>query len=89
MATQWDGTERRRDDPVKERIDRLDRRMDRFEVAMFARDSNNDFGRPGLMVTADRLDNHLDALCKAARFAKWFVGIVAGMAGIGKALGWW
>lgn len=81
--------DRRKEDVMRDRMDRLDLRMERFETAMFARNADNEFGRPGLMVTADRLDNHLDALCKAARFFKWIVGIVAGCAGFGKALGWW
>lgn len=89
----WDGCERRRDDAVRAQIGDLDRRMDRFETALFATDENNEFRRPGLVVTANRLDAHLDAICKAAKFAKALVlGLLAGaasVAAIGQSMGWW
>lgn len=92
-SSNWDGSERRRDDAVRTQIEDLDRRMRRFETALFSRDEENEFGRPGLVVTADRLDAHLDALCQAAKFAKALVlGLLAGgasVAAIGQSLGWW
>lgn len=92
-ARTWSGPERRAPDCVHARITKLDERMDRFETAMFAPDSDNEFGRPGLMRTADRLDSHLDTLCKVASWAKAAIlGILAAgasMAAIGNSLGWW
>lgn len=91
--SEWAGNERRALDCVHARITKLDERMNRFETAMFAPDEHNEFGRPGLMRTADRLDSHLDALCKFAKFAKALVlGLLAGaasIAAIGQSLGWW
>lgn len=90
----WNGDERRLETTkMREQIAALNKRMARFEVAMFARDDDNEFGRPGLMVTADRLDNHLDALCKAWKFGRALViGVFSSFVAIlslGKWLGWW
>lgn len=89
MASDWDGKERRKQSREYMHIAGLDKRMDRFEVAMFAHDKNNEFGRVGLMTTADRLDSHLDTLCSVAQGVKWIVAVGVPLLSATKLLGWW
>jgi len=78
---------------AKSGVDEVSRKIDRFDEVIFSRTKENQFGRPGLLVTAERLDNHLDAMCSLAKWAKaTIVGTVATFAAVvsvGKSLGWW
>jgi len=93
MTGEWNGKERRTAAPEYAHVAGLERRMERFETALFALTAENEFGRPGLVVTADRLDAHLDTICRVARWFKATVlGLLAGgasLAAIGKHIGWW
>jgi hypothetical protein len=54
--------------------------LNRLSDAIFAKDSHNENGQPGLMVTARNIDNHITAICNIARFIKWLVLGICGLA---------
>jgi len=49
-------------------VSKMELDMTDLKVAMFAPNENNANNTPGVMTTMKKLDAHLDALC---RFAKW------------------
>ncbi|MCC6531513.1 MAG: hypothetical protein IT531_03110 [Burkholderiales bacterium] len=99
MSSNYCGPERRDPGDVHGRMTKIEdalrttnSRLDRFDTAMFAKDSDNEFNRPGLVITADRLDKHLDTICKVAVFLKnvaiGVFGAAASAATLAKAMGW-
>lgn len=106
MDRDYDGPERRDPSCVSARLARVERaladaastssgnaqKLGRIETAIFAETDDNEFGRPGLLVTARRLDAHMDTMCKLASLLKTgaitVVSICAGVVTIGKTLGW-
>lgn len=101
---QYEGTERRggenyagperrqRTDVSRAEFCELKTSVKRIETAIFARDDDNEFQTPGLMVSAKRLNDHIDAVCTIARWARNFVvgtlAIAAPIVAIGKTMGW-
>ena len=67
-------------------------KVDRMDIAMFATDDKNEFGRRGFMDTFNRLDAFLDVSCKIAAAIKsvalWIIAIGAAGAAIAKWLKW-
>jgi hypothetical protein len=62
-------------------------------TALFAKDDNNDFGTAGLVVNMQSVLNHVKVVCGIARFFRWVIVGVGGMAAaavpFGKIFGWW
>jgi len=81
-----------------QRMNKQDDLLERLDTAMFARDSNNEFGSPGVMTVMKKLDAHVDVFCSIAKttkkflkFAFWLIGglgTVAGAMAAAKAAGW-
>ena len=70
--------------------------LGRLESAMFARDADNEFQSIGVMTIMQKVDRHLDVICRLANWAKisvkWGVGTLTALAGLlaaGRAAGWW
>jgi hypothetical protein len=93
MSDGYQGLERRqRADVSRSEFCELKSSVARIETAMFAKDDDNEFDSPGLMVVAKRMNDHIDAVCNIARWARNFVigtlAIAAPAVAIAKALGW-
>lgn len=80
-------------DGIDQKISTLGDKFDGLHTALFAQDSNNEHGQPGLMHTARRIENHIDAVCNIAKWVR--NGIIAmattlaAVGGAGKAFGLW
>ena len=68
----------------------------RMDTALFARDADNEFGCAGVMTVMQKIDQHIDTLCKVAsgvrkvvKFGFWAVTGAAGTVAAMKAAGWW
>ena len=53
---------------AKHRLD-MQRRMDDIHTAIFATDSDNENDQPGLMITAKKISDHIDNVCRVAKWA--------------------
>jgi len=70
----------------------MQRRMNDIHTALFATDSDNANKQPGLMITAKKISDHIDNVCKIARWA-WrllagFVTFAASTALFAHQMGW-
>lgn len=93
MNEEYQGPDRRhRADVSRSEFCELKSSVTRIETAMFARDDDNEFDSPGLMVVAKRMNDHITAVCSMARWARNFIvgtlAIIAPAVAIAKALGW-
>ena len=59
---------------AKHRYD-MQRRMDDIHTAIFATDADNSNDQPGLMITAKKISDHIDNVCKVA---KWGWRLIVG-----------
>lgn len=57
------------------------RLTDEVHTALFAKDANNKFEMPGLMVSMDKVLNHVKVMCNIAKFFKWLAvtGLATGL----------
>jgi len=65
---------------AEEEIQRLKLQHNKLETALFAKDNNNEFGMPGLMVSMQKVDKHIDVTCN---IAIWLRRLIVGMLGLG------
>lgn len=79
-------------DKTIEYRDKAEGILTRLETALFAPDSGNANGQPGLMVTARNIDQHITAVCNITKWAyRTVLAVVAVGApaiAIAKAMGW-
>jgi len=71
-------------------------KLERINTALFARDDDNEFEMPGLMVTGKRMNSHIDTICALGRLIKigfgWLGAVATGASAIwffGFQMGWW
>lgn len=61
------------------RLDRQEAKLDQVHLALFAKDDDNENGQRGLMHTAQRIEQHIDTVCKLARWARNSIVAIAGL----------
>lgn len=81
---------------VDRRLDTQDAILGRLDTAMFAKDSDNENGAPGVFVVIQKVNTHIDVFCalaktakKVIKFAFWFLTGFGGTIAAGRAAGWW
>lgn len=69
------------------------RTTDEVHTALFAKDDNNEFGTTGLVVNMQTVLNHVKVVCGIAKFFRWVVigvgGLAAAVVPVGQIFGWW
>lgn len=78
---------------ITARLDDQDDTLTRINIALFAKDDNNEFESRGVMTVMRKLDHHIDTVCKLGRAAKYVAIFVVTILGpgavIGRQMGWW
>jgi len=71
-------------------------KLERMNTALFARDDDNEFKMPGLMVIGQKMNSHIDTVCALGGFIKkafgWLGGVASGASAVwflGFQMGWW
>lgn len=83
---------------VNDKLDTIISTQSRHGIALFAKDTDNEFGTVGVMTVLQKVDQHIDVLCTWARalkrivkFVFWSVGGIGTLAGAvaaAQAVGW-
>jgi hypothetical protein len=85
---------------IRGKVDQLElavadntRTTNAIHTALFARSDDNEFGMTGLMTNMQTVLKHTEVVCNFAKFAKWSIvglgGLAAAVLPVGKLLGWW
>lgn len=77
---------------ITRRLDDQDETLSRINVALFAKDENNEFESPGVMTVMRKLDRHIDVVCNIGKWARAaalaLIPIITAVGALGHEFGW-